>query len=193
MLAKGLLNMAFIMLRYVPSISTFWRVFFFYHKWVLNFVRTFFCIYWSLGSPGGSDGKESACNAGDTDLIPGLGRFPGEGNDNPLQYSCLENPMDRGAKWATVHEVSKSQTQLSNFHQGVKQLMGNSPWYRISHTADLPGLVLNPLKDPGNHLGWMGLISPAKTVITDPNPSFSLSCPPTWLSIQHKIRLVFPR
>ena len=45
--------------------------------------------------PGGSDGKESACNAGDQGLIPGLGRSPGEGNDNPLQYSCLENPMDR--------------------------------------------------------------------------------------------------
>ena len=49
------------------------------------------------GFPGGSDGKESACNAGDPGLIPGSGRFLGEGNDNPLQYSCLENPMDRGA------------------------------------------------------------------------------------------------
>ena len=51
---------------------------------------------------GGSDGKESACNAGDLGLIPGLGRCPGEGNGYPLQYSCLENPMDRGAWWATV-------------------------------------------------------------------------------------------
>ena len=58
---------------------------------------------------GGSDGKESACNAGDPGLISGLGRTPGEGNSNPLQYSCLENPMDRGAWWATVHAVSKSQ------------------------------------------------------------------------------------
>ena len=48
------------------------------------------------GSPGGSDGKESACKAGDRDLIPGLGRCPGEGNGSPLHYSCLENPMDRG-------------------------------------------------------------------------------------------------
>ena len=47
--------------------------------------------------PGGSDSKESACSAGDTGLIPGLGRSAGEGNGNPLQYSCLENPMDRGA------------------------------------------------------------------------------------------------
>ena len=51
--------------------------------------------------PGGSDGKESACNAGDLGLIPGLGRSPGEGNGNPLQYSCLGNSMDRGAWRAT--------------------------------------------------------------------------------------------
>ena len=51
-------------------------------------------------------------NAGDEVSIPGLGRFPGEGNDNPLQYSCLENPMDRGAWLDTVHGVTKSQTQL---------------------------------------------------------------------------------
>ena len=49
---------------------------------------------------GGSDGKESACNVGDPGSIPGLGRSPGEGTGNPLQYSCLENPMDRGAGWA---------------------------------------------------------------------------------------------
>ena len=55
--------------------------------------------------PGGSDGKESACHAGDPGLIPGLGRSPGEWNGYPLQYSCLENPMDRGAWQATVHGV----------------------------------------------------------------------------------------
>ena len=59
--------------------------------------------------PGGSVDKDSACNAGDLRSIPGLGRFPGEGNGNPLQYSCLENSMDRGARWATVHGVTKSQ------------------------------------------------------------------------------------
>ena len=53
-----------------------------------------------LGFPGGSEVKVSACNAGDLGSIPGSGRFPGEGNSNPLQYSCLENPMDRGAWWA---------------------------------------------------------------------------------------------
>ena len=52
-------------------------------------------------------GKESACNAGDAGLIPGSGRSPGGGNGNPLQYSCLENPMDKGAWWGTVHGVAK--------------------------------------------------------------------------------------
>ena len=67
-----------------------------------------------LGFPGGSESKESACNAGDPGSIPGLGRSPGEGNDNLLQYSCLENPMDRGAGQAAVHGVAKSQTRLSD-------------------------------------------------------------------------------
>ena len=62
------------------------------------------------GFPGGSDGKESACNARDPDSIPGFGRSPGEGNGNPLQYFCLENSMDRGIWWATVHGVTKSRT-----------------------------------------------------------------------------------
>ena len=60
--------------------------------------------------PHSSASKESASNAGDVGLISGLGRFPGEGNGNPLQYSCLENPMDRGAWQTTVHGVAKSQT-----------------------------------------------------------------------------------
>ena len=68
-----------------------------------------------LDFPGGSDSKASAYNAGDPGLIPGLGRSPGDGNGNPLQYYCLENPMDRGAWQATVHGVSKSWTQLCNF------------------------------------------------------------------------------
>ena len=64
--------------------------------------------------PGGSDGKASVYNAGDLDSIPGLGRSSGGGHGNPLQYSCLENPMDRGAWWATVHGFTKSYTQLSD-------------------------------------------------------------------------------
>ena len=60
--------------------------------------------------PGGSDGKPTAYNVGDPGLIPGWGRSPGEGNGNPLQHSCLENPTDRGAWWATGHGVTESNT-----------------------------------------------------------------------------------
>ena len=62
---------------------------------------------YAMGFPGGSDSKESACNAGDAGLIPGWGRSPGEGNGNSLQYSCLENPINKGGWWATVHGVAK--------------------------------------------------------------------------------------
>ena len=67
------------------------------------------------GFPGGSDGKASACSAGDPGSTPGSGRSPGEGNSNPLQYSRLKNSMDRGAWWATAHGVAKSRTRLSDF------------------------------------------------------------------------------
>ena len=63
-----------------------------------------------LDFPGGSDGKVSTYNVGDLGSIPGLGRSPGEGNGNPLQYSCLENPMDGGAWWAIIHGVAESDT-----------------------------------------------------------------------------------
>ena len=66
------------------------------------------------GFPGGSDCKESACNEGDLGFTPEWGRSPGEGNGNPLQYSCLENSMDRGAWRATVYGVTKSQIRLSD-------------------------------------------------------------------------------
>ena len=65
------------------------------------------------GSLSGSVGKESSCNAGDPGSVPGWGKSPGEGNGNPLQYSCLENPMDRGASWAIDHGVAKNPTRLS--------------------------------------------------------------------------------
>ena len=67
-----------------------------------------------VGFPSGSDSKESACNAGELSSIPGSGRCPGEGNGYPLQYSCLENSMDRRAWWAIVHELAKSWIQLSD-------------------------------------------------------------------------------
>ena len=70
-----------------------------------------------MGFPGGWDGKESACNAGDRDSIPGSGRSPGEGNGYTLQYSCLENSMDREPWGTIVHGVKKSQTRLSNYAQ----------------------------------------------------------------------------
>ena len=66
------------------------------------------------GFSGGSDGKESTCNAGDPGSIPGLGRSPRGGHGNPLQYSCLENPMKRGTWWATVHGVANRWTRLSD-------------------------------------------------------------------------------
>ena len=71
--------------------------------------------YFIIDFPGGSDGKASVYNARDLGSSPGLGRSPGEGNGNPLQYCCLENPMDRGAWYATVYGVAKSWTRLSNF------------------------------------------------------------------------------
>ena len=70
-------------------------------------------LYFSNNHISPSDSEESACNAGNSGSIPGLGRSPGEGNGNPLQYSCLGSPMDRGAWWATVHGVAENQTQLN--------------------------------------------------------------------------------
>ena len=75
--------------------------------------------------PGGSDSKESACNAGDPGSLPGWGRFPVEGNPNPLQYSCQENSMDRRAWQATVHGVTRSWTRLSNLQLIVFPLFVN--------------------------------------------------------------------
>ena len=82
-----------------------------------------------MGFPSISDGKESACSSGDPGLIPGSGRSPGEGNGNPLQYSCLENSMDRGAWWATVHgsvkgsSKSKDLTTTKNSEGSAEPLM----------------------------------------------------------------------
>ena len=83
-----------------------------------------------MGFPGSSDGKASVCNVEDPDLIPGLGISPGEGNGNPLQYSCLENPKGRGAWWAAVHGVAKSRTRLGDF---PFTLDPHAPWKDQHH------------------------------------------------------------
>ena len=72
-------------------------------------------IWMISGFPGGPDSKESARNAGVLNLVPGPGRSPGKGNGNPLQYSCLENPTDRGAWWAIVHRIAKRQSGYTFF------------------------------------------------------------------------------
>ena len=87
----------------------------------LDFIYTyiyifFFLLLLLLGFPGGLDGKESACNAGDPGSIPGPGRSFGVGNGSPFQYSCLENSIDRGAWWATVYEVENSRKLPIDFH-----------------------------------------------------------------------------
>ena len=86
-----------------------------------------------MGFPGDSDGKESACNTGDPGSIPGSGKSPGEGNDNPLQYSCLENSMDRGAWWAVVLGVTKNRTRLSDFHFLSKKSLPDLESQRCSY------------------------------------------------------------
>ena len=79
-----------------------------------------------MGFPGGSAGKESACYVGDLSSILGLGRYPGEGNGYPLQYSGLENSMD-----CIVHGVSKSRTQLSDFHYLLKKIVFTYKLFKI--------------------------------------------------------------
>ena len=78
---------------------------------IITAIRNLFLFYYRWGFPGGSDGKESACSAGNPGSIPGSGRSPGEGNGNPLQYSCLENSVDRGAWWS--HKESDMTEQLT--------------------------------------------------------------------------------
>ena len=103
-------------LTWLLMVITWLLILCFMHSWLL-FVILVSAQLMSPQSilPGGSDSKASAHNVGDLGSIPGLGRSPGEGNGNPLQYSCLENSIDGGAWWATVHGVAKSWTQLSDF------------------------------------------------------------------------------
>ena len=85
-----------------------------YYDYIILIIL-YVAIQFILDFLGGSDGKVSVYNVGDPGSIPGLARSPGEGSGNPLQYSCLENPMEGGAWQATVHEVAKSQTRLNDF------------------------------------------------------------------------------
>ena len=102
----------------------------------------------TLGLLGSSAGKESTCIAGDPGLIPGSGSFPGEGNGNPLQRSCLENPRDREAWWEVVYGVAQSRTQLSDltftfhFHALEKEMATHSSVlaWRIPGTGEPGGL-----------------------------------------------------
>ena len=119
----------------VININIIWSLYwekFSLHKYIIFFVDR--CIWerklWPwinmiiLSYICGSDDKESACNAGDPGLISGSGRSPGVGHGNPLQYSCLENPVDRGATlWAAVHRVAQSRTWLKwlNMHACIQQ------------------------------------------------------------------------
>jgi len=103
------------------------QIFRLFSNWIVCFfdaeLNEFF-IYFGYWLPGSSDSKESACNVGNLASIPGSGRSPGEGNGNPLQYSCLENPMDRGAWWATYSpwgfRVGHDQSDLACTHAGMK-------------------------------------------------------------------------
>ena len=104
------------------------------------------------GFPGGSDGKESVCSVGDLGSIPGLGISPGEGHENPFQYSCLENPTDRGARQATVHGVAKSQTRLRE-HLIHLESCGSAGKESTCNAGDL-GLILGWGRSPGEGKGY---------------------------------------
>ena len=141
--------------------------------------------------PGGLDSKVSAHDAGDPGSMPGLGRSPGEGNGNPLQYSCLENSMDGGAWWATVHGVTKSQTWLSDFTHftscDLTQMcllvyyqifLVECLWFPSYRTKWHP----TPVLLPGKSHGWRSLVgcSPWDREESDTTKQlpfhFSLSC-----------------
>ena len=134
------------------------------------------CIIYT-GFPGGLDGKDSACNAGDRGSIPGSGRCPGEGNGSPLQHSCLENPMDRGAWRGAVHGVAKSQTQLK--------------WLSTQHSRTLfvPTQTWKPPK-------WLSAVELVNDSVSFPavlSISESVLLLPADLRINHSINTVWPK
>ena len=99
-------------------------------------------IIYPEGFPGGSEVKASAWNAGDLGWIPGSGRSPGEGNGNPLQYSLLENSMDRGAWQATVHGVAKNRTGLSDWYHTKNKIHAPQPFPPAVKDQLSPALTL---------------------------------------------------
>ena len=101
--------------------------------------------------------KESACQAGDSDLIPGSGRTPGEGNGNLLHYSSLGNPMDRGACWATVHGVTKSRTRLSN--ETTTTTNGDNHLCKLSPSAVLVSTTSAGMSYCFSFTIWAGMVS----------------------------------
>ena len=112
-------------------------------------------IYQPDGLPWWLSGKESACNSEDTVSIPGLGRFPGGGNDNPFQYSCLENPMDSVAPWqATVHELTKRQTWPSDWvcSNGITTFKKKCFLQYVNYYSDM----LSSLQLELYHIYWIG-------------------------------------
>ena len=110
-----------------------------------------FCKFFA----GGSDGKASAYNVGDPGSIPGLGRFSAEGNGNPLQYSCLENPMDGGDWGSTVHGVAKTWTRLSNFTLDFPGgLDDKASAYNAGDPGSIPGLGRSAGGGHGNPLQY---------------------------------------
>ena len=137
-----------------------------------------------MSFPHSSVGKESTCNAGDLDSIPGSGRFPGEENGNPLQYSCLENPVDRGAQQATVHGVARLRHELAmkpppphmqgnntfffflavlslRCYAGFLQLQGGGPTLQLQWLAS-PHTGLSCCRAQAQQLWYMDLVAPCR-------------------------------
>ena len=114
----------------------------------------------TLGFPDGSDGKESACNAGEPGLVPGWGRSPGEGHGHSLQFSCLENPMDRGAWWATVHGAGQAPHPWDSpgrnigvgCHFLLQGIFSTQDGTQVSHTAGRLVIVLLMITSQTTHL-----------------------------------------
>ena len=128
--------------------------------------------------PGHSDGKASAYNAGEWGSMPGLGRSPGKGNGNPLQLSCLQNPMDGRAWYTTVHGVTKSRTGLSNFTFSSVQLLSHVQLFETPMDCSMPGL---PVRHQLQELAQIHVhqvddaIQPSHPLSSPSSPAFNLS------------------